>query len=415
MTSLRTVAGLREAAPEELGLPACYAATEVFACADPVDTDVELARTMARLEADLGRRPTVVFTRLTGRPGLRVLANPYPRPVLLAALGTDEERVLPEMAARLAAPTPGWRRTSPPPEWEEVPGLDGLPVVRHRPGDAGPYVTAGIAVTTRPDGGGLNLGIYRVQVVSPTEGRVFMDPRTDGHRNLAAWLERGDSMPITVFLGADPVFSLVGASRLPAEGDDFDIAARLLAREVTVTGDVPAPVSATHVITGRVLRRTADEGPFGEFKGYYVDARRSNVFALDRIVRLPGAPYPTIVAGAESGLTLMSLQNEYLMFAHLAEAGFAVRSVRYPLTARGEFLTLIESDDPGPELLAEAMRFDRRTKMTICGPDLRQVWQSLATHGFVTAVEPYYRKGRVEGERVGIVLTIPPTGRPVEY
>ena len=325
---------LREVAPEDAGLPPCYAAARLFTCADPIDTDVELARAMAGLEADLGFRPTVVFTGVAGPHGTAVLTNPYPRPVLLAALGTDEEHVLPDMAARLAAPAPG-RRVSDATGLEAVTGLDDLPVVRHRPGDAGPYVTAGVVATTRPDGGGLNLGIYRVQVLNTTECRIFMDPRTDGHRNLAEWLQQWESMPVSVFLGADPVFSLVGASRLPAEGDDYDIAARLLKAELEVAGDIPVPVSATHVINGRVWRRTADEGPFGEFKGYYVDARQSNVFMAEDVARRPGAPYPTIVAGGETGLTLMSLQNEYLMFAHLTDAGFAVRSVRYPLTARG--------------------------------------------------------------------------------
>jgi 4-hydroxy-3-polyprenylbenzoate decarboxylase len=242
-----------------------------------------------------------------------------------------------------------------------------------------------------------------------------MDPRTDGHRNLAAWQATGRPMPISVFLGADPVFALVAASRLPAEGDDYEVASRLLRQVVEVTGTPPVPTSATHVLRGRVLSRTAAEGPFGEFKGYYVDARQSNVLLVDEVMARPGAAFPTIVAGAESGLTLMSVPNEFLMYAHLTEHGFDIRSVRYPLTARGEFLTLIETPEPGDDLLAAAMDFDKRSKIVVCGPDLRDLWQAIATHGFSTRVSPYLRKGLVEGERLGLMLTIPPAGRPVEY
>lgn len=405
---------LRPARAEDLGLPAYYAATGLFRGTEPVSTDVELARRLAEIESDLGYRPTVAFTELSDHPGLTVLGNPYPRSVLLAALGTEEERVLTDMAGRLGGGSPGWTRVDPPAGWEPA-ALDRLPVVRHRPGDVGPYITAGIVVTTRPDGTGLNLGVYRIQLVGGGEARIFMDPRTDGYRNLGAWLAVGEPMPISVFLGAEPPYALVAASRLPAEGDDYDIAARLLGARVEVAGDPPVPVSATHVLTGRVFGRTAPEGPFGEFKGYYVDARMSNVLEFDEVLVRPGCPYPTIVAGAESGLTLMRLQNEYLMYAHLTGRGFAVRSVRYPLSARGEFLALIETAEPSAELLAEAMDFDVRSKVTICGPRLRSVWQEVATYGFTTSVAPYYRKGQVHGQRIGLVLDEPPTGRPVEY
>ncbi|MEU7244048.1 UbiD family decarboxylase [Streptomyces sparsogenes] len=400
----------------ELSLPACYDAVDLYTCDTPLSSRVEVARTLAEFEKALGRRPTTVFTRVVECPGGRVLGHPYPREVLLAALGTTEEKRLEEMSDRLAGPahplveTPGGGRR------EELGGLLGdLPVLQHRPGDAGPYITAGVGVTTRPDGSGVNLGFYRIQVVAPDEVRIFLDPRTDGHRNLRAWLETGRPMPISVFLGADPALCVVAASRLPAEGDDYQIASRLLGRPVGLGGSPPVPEDATHVIEGQVLARDAVEGPFGEFKGYYAEARRSNVMTVSRVAAVPGAPFPTIVAGSTSGLTLMSFQNEYLMYAHLRGRGHPVRSVRYSLKARGEFVAYIESDEPSQELVTEAMAFDVRAKVIICGPDLSNPGQALATYGFTTRTEPYYRKGRVEGERVGLALVIPPEGRPTEY
>ncbi|WP_246018823.1 UbiD family decarboxylase [Saccharothrix australiensis] len=397
------------------GLGAWYAGTPVDVDREPVSTRVELARRLAERERAAGRRPTVLFTDLVEHPGRCVLGNPYPRGAVLTALGVDHDTWLPDLAARLSGASPGWAAVPCPPGFDRLSGLADLPVVQHRPGDAGPYVTAGVGVTTRPDGTGVNLGVYRIQVVSGDEGRIFLDPRTDGHRNLTAWLAAGRPMPISVFLGANPAHLLVAASRLPAEGDDYDVVGRLLGRRVEVTGSPPVPVEATHVIGGHVLGRTAEEGPFGEFKGYYVDARRSNVLRVDHVRARPGAAWPTIVAGAESGLTMMSLQNEYLMYAHLTGLGFPVRSVRYPLSARGEFLALVTTDEPTHDVLEAAMRFDVRTKVVLCGPDLTSVWQSVATFGFGTRVEPYRRKGVVEGERIGLVLDIPPAGRPVEY
>ncbi|MEU7576863.1 UbiD family decarboxylase [Streptomyces sp. NPDC041068] len=407
----------RAATAADLGLPACYDAVDLYTYDAPISTRVEAARTLADIEKAHGSRPTVVFTHLTERPGARVLCHPYPRDVLLAALTTTEERHLAEMSDRLAGPVP----TAPAPGGEpvkrlELPGLlDELPILQHRPGDAGPYVTAGVGVTTRPDGSGVNLGFYRIQVVGPDRARIFLDPRTDGHRNLLAWLETGRPMPVSIFLGADPAVTVVAASRLPAEGDDYDIASRLVGHRIGIGGSPPVPDDATHVITGTVHEETEVEGPFGEFKGYYAEARRSNVLSVSTVSATPGAPFPTIVAGAESGLTLMSFQNEYLMYAHLRGAGYPIRSVRYSLRARGEFVAYIETDEPSDTLVREAMAFDVRSKVIICGPELANPGQALATYGFTTRTEPYYRKGRVEGERIGLALVIPPDGWPTEY
>ncbi|WP_411139203.1 UbiD family decarboxylase [Streptomyces sp. C10] len=400
-----------------LALPGCYDAVDLYTYDRRISSRVEVARTLAGIEKEHGARPTVVFTDIAERSGARVLCHPYPREVLLAALGTTEEKHLPEMSRRLTgrvpSPDAGARL---PIARQELPGLlDDLPILQHRPGDAGPYITAGVGVTTRPDGSGVNMGFYRTLVLGPDEARIFLDPRTDGHRNLLAWLETGRPMPISLFLGSDPALTVVAASRLPAEGDDYEIAARLLGRPVDVGGFPPVPDHATHVITGFVEERDAVEGPFGEFKGYYAEARRSNVLTVTGASATPGAPWPTIVAGARSGLTLMSFQNEYLMFAHLQSLGYQIRSVHYSIRARGEFVAYIETDEPSQELVREAMAFDVRSKVVICGPELANPGQALATYGFTTRTEPYYRKGRVEGERIGLALVIPPDGWPTEY
>jgi 4-hydroxy-3-polyprenylbenzoate decarboxylase len=409
-------AGLVRVRPGDHGLPDCYRSVELFRCDEPLATDVELARRHAELEAQLGTRPTTVFTHLTDRPGHRVLGHPYPRPVLLAALGMTEENRLGAMYDRLSATGEPYPVVRAEPVTEPV-DLGSLPVVRHRPGDAGRYVTAGVTVTRAPDGGPVNLGIYRIQLVTDRRARIFLDARTDGHRHLRSWLAAGEAMPIAVFLAADPLFVLAGAARTLRDGaDDYATVAALAGRAVDVTGDPPVPGDAGYVIRGRVLPDLGVEGPFGEFKGYYAGPRRSNEFEITAVeARRPLVPYPTIVAGAGTGLALSRFQAEYTLYAALRRDGFAVRSVSYPLDFRGEFLALVEAAEPSRELLAAAMRYDRRAKLIICGTDLSRPWQAVSTHGFDALTEPYLRKGTVEGDRVGLLLRIPPEGRPVEY
>jgi 2,5-furandicarboxylate decarboxylase 1 len=144
-------------------------------------------------------------------------------------------------------------------------------------------------------------------------------------------------------------------------------------------------------------------------------ARQSPVLEVRTVLSAKKPIYPTIITGAESSLTLMALQNEYLMHTHLTDEAFPVRSVRYPLEDLGEFVTLIETDQPSTELVRSAMAFDARTKVVICGPKLDKYWSAIATYGFQIHYEPYFRRGKMEGQCVGFILDQPSSGYAVEY
>jgi hypothetical protein len=111
----------------------------------------------------------------------------------------------------------------------------------------------------------------------------------------------------------------------------------------------------------------------------------------------------------------MAMQNEYLMYCHLRKEGYSIQRVQYLIESRGEFTTLIEASMPSMEIVRSAMNFDTRSKIFVCGENLQRPWDSLATHGFDSCTEPYYRKGARDGDRIGVVLSRPPQGRPVEY
>jgi 4-hydroxy-3-polyprenylbenzoate decarboxylase len=263
--------------------------------------------------------------------------------------------------------------------------------------------------------GDVNLGIYRVQFVDEFKARIFLDPRTDGHRNWMEALDAGHRLEATVFLGSNPALLLAGASRLPQTGDDFELASRLLGDILVLDAETNAPIDSTAVIRGDVGAELEEEGPFAEFKGYYVPARMSPVFHVNYVGVSGDSPfYPTIVTGAESGLSLMALQNEYLMHSHLRELGYRVNDVSYPLAARSEFVCLISSPDSSPDLLHDAMAFDLRAKLVACG-DVADFPLALASHGFTATQCAYHSKGRRHGDRVGIVLDRPPAGAPVEF
>jgi 2,5-furandicarboxylate decarboxylase 1 len=393
-------------------LPDYYKSVRVHVHNEPISPEVELTRWLAEREQRLGARPVTLFRNVIGHPGAAVLGNPCPKPVLLAAMGIAEDDWLPALGQRLTAPTPA--PGTQPVRWRELAGLHELPVPQHRPGDAGRYITAGVTITCSVDGE-LNLGVYRIQVVGPDQARVFFDPRTDAHRIWRQHIDAGRTLPVTVFIGADPVYLLAGASRLPVSGSDFDVAAKLRGSATVLDEEFGVPADTQYVVQGEVGADLATEGPFAEFKGYYVPARQSPVMAITRVVSAQRPFYPTIVTGNESGLTLMSLQNEYLMYAHLTGAGFPVERVWYPHSARAEFLAVITSSEPSRDLLRTAMEFDQRAKVVVCGRDPDDVWQTVASHGFTAETAVYHRKGEEYGHRIGLLFDREAQGTPVEF
>jgi len=399
-------------APRLDDLPSYYRSVPVHVHDEPISVKVELARWLAEEERRRGARPVTLFRNVERHPGAAVLGNPCPLPVLLATMGIEADDWLPALGRRIAEPAEQtrWARGG----WRELGGLDEVPVPWHRPGDAGRYITAGVTITHSPEGD-LNLGVYRIQVVGPRRVRIFFDPRTDAHRNWRRHVDSGRALPFTTFIGADPVNLLAGASRLPVDGSDFDVAARLRGRATVLDEELGVPVDSQYVLQGEVGPELETEGPFAEFKGYYVPARQSPVATVRRVLAAPTPFYPTIVTGNESGLTLMSLQNEYLMYAHLTAAGFAVDRVSYPHAARAEFLVVISSPQPDRELLRAAMEFDRRAKVVVCGTEPQDVWQTVASHGFSANTDTYHWRGAPYGDRIGLLFDRRPEGTPVEF
>ena len=89
------------------------------------------------------------------------------------------------------------------------------------------------------------------------------------------WSKRPhEPFPLAIVLGADPVVPMAAVAPVPYGRDELAVAGALrgkpieMVRCVTIPLEVPA--SADIVIEGEILLNDLrDEGPFGEFTGYY--------------------------------------------------------------------------------------------------------------------------------------------------
>jgi UbiD family decarboxylase len=151
-----------------------------------------------------------------------------------------------------------------------------FPVPRWHEGDGGRYIGTGCAVfTTDPHTGELNAGAYRMQVQD--NGRavsVNIEAGKHGAMHVREWFAKEGRAPVTASLGQDPLLLVVAGTEVPRGVSELDYAGAVLGRPVEIVrGEVtglPIPATAEVAVEGWLYPdRKADEGPFGEWTGYY--------------------------------------------------------------------------------------------------------------------------------------------------
>jgi UbiD family decarboxylase len=246
--------------------------------------------TPRRAEMAFGRRPARLIERLVdfARSAL---------PPTLSSLW--QARGLGSAALRL-----GTRRTGSGPVAERVTqdvDLNRLPITTSWPEDGGPFVTLPLVYTEHPDGVGHNLGIYRLQVHDPrTTGMHWQIAKGGGyHYDVAE--ARGESLPVSVFLGGPPGLILAAVAPLPENIPELLLASLLAGGRLRICrgpSSHPLLADAEFALVGEV--RTGErqpEGPFGDHYGYYSLQHDYPVFRVEWIAHRRDAIYPATVVG----------------------------------------------------------------------------------------------------------------------
>ncbi|ATB29010.1 UbiD family decarboxylase [Melittangium boletus] len=392
---------------------------KLFIADEPMSPELEMTRFISDWMKKYGEYPTFLFPRVKGFPQAKVVMNLLKRPLLLQSLQLPQENYLQVLHERLQQGRSDVRRSASL-ATQRLEGLEQVPVMLHQPGDKGRYFTSAVACLHNPETQGYNLGFYRAFVKDSKRCVIFMDPRTDAYRILQAqWASGKKDVPITLHVGGPLSTYLSGASNVPYNQDSYEFASCISGSPLLLDepgGEYPpAPAEAEFVFRGRILNELDEEAPFGEFKGYYSKSTRSPVMEIDEIYCRPDPHFLGLFCGKESGLTLMSLQNEMLIYHHLRSQGFAVEDVANPLSSFGEFLTLIQSPEPSRELLDAAMQCDKRTKIVVVSQDIRSPLADLAIHDFEVSSMAYMKRGQRRGDRLGLIVRRTEEFHWVEY
>ncbi|MEW6667523.1 MAG: UbiD family decarboxylase [Thermodesulfobacteriota bacterium] len=153
--------------------------------------------------------------------------------------------------------------------------LFGFPSPKMWPLDGGRYIGTGDVVITRdPQHGHLNLGTYRQMVQSKNRVGFYVSPGKDALLHREQYWKKGEPCEVAAAYGIDPALLIVGAMGFPKNVSEYDFAGALKGEPVRVVKgqvtDLLIPADAEVVIEGiNYPDRFMDEGPFGEFQGYY--------------------------------------------------------------------------------------------------------------------------------------------------
>lgn len=282
-----------------------------------VDPNLEMARILHALDG----RP-VLFTN-PGRSGWQVAAGMCSRREHFAwALGTDVPGIVSRLVEALQRPSTPTRVEQAP--CQEVvhhePDLSGLPILKHLPGDGGPYVTAGVAIICDPDYG-RNASFHRLMQIGP---RSFTARIVEGRGTDTAWrkaVAAHRDLEVAICLGA-PLHVLLAAAMSPAPGVDELAIANSLAPTPLVrcrTVDLEVPAECEVVLEGRITGRLADEGPFIDLTETWDMVRPQPIIEIDCMTHRHSPIYQALLPGGLEHKLLMGLPREPTIFQAVSE------------------------------------------------------------------------------------------------
>lgn len=295
----------------------------------PVDAHLEAAEIHRRVIAAGG--PALLFRNVVGRdfPLVTNLFGSARRAEL--AFGQRPLRLirrLVELAQTLLPPTPaklwgardvlpealsiGLKRRPRGPVLEVVtsePNLERLPALTCWPQDGGPFVTLPLVYTEAPGAeahgrsavGRSNLGMYRLHVHAARSTGMHWQIGKGGGFHYAQAEARGESLPVSVFLGGPPALILAAIAPLPENVPELMLASLLAGERLAL---VPGPgahallAQAEFALVGQVApHERQPEGPFGDHYGYYSLRHDYPVFRVSHMARRRDAIFPATVVG----------------------------------------------------------------------------------------------------------------------
>ena len=248
--------------------------------------------------------------------------------------------------------------------------------------------TLSVSVTRDRDSGALNAGIYRMHTLGRNLLGWGAPAYTHGRQHYVKYEKRGEPMPMAVITGYDPTVFICASTRTPPGVDEFQLAGALRGEPLDMVNcqlsEIVLPATSEWVFEGIVrpgVRRI--EGGFGEFTGYYGEARSNPVFEVQRVTHRSKPMY----LGAreqwypsDSALAV-GKSSQAMAFKTLCELVPGVLDMR--TTVSFEAIVKIDKLYPGhPQQVMDALRgatYSRYKHVIVVDKDI-DIWNYESVH-----------------------------------
>jgi 4-hydroxy-3-polyprenylbenzoate decarboxylase len=284
--------------------------------------------------------PILLFQKIKGYPDdFRVVVNVRASKLFVQGEGLELVQAYRKHRRKKSDPIPPVVVTSGP-VLENVQTGDEVNVLKFptphwNKGDGGRYIgTECMVITKDPDTDWVNAGTYRVQVQDEKTVNIFIEPGKHGDTIRKKYWARGEAAPFAVSVGQAPALSAASASTPPEGASEFAAAGARLGRPIEliqgkITG-IPFPADSEIVLEGFMPppeQVTMNEGPFGEWPGYYASSGPEPVLQIKAIYHrnapiITGSPpaLPTY-PGVQYGVAGSALFRAASLWDELEAAG----------------------------------------------------------------------------------------------
>ena len=286
-----------------------------------VDPELEITEIATRVVRNEG--PALLFEKVKG--------SPYPVAINLFGSARRVEMALGRPPAELGEELVRLAQAAQPPSWlklwksrrtlwrvtkmrmgrawsvpsqavVEEPDLTQLPILKCWPKDAGRFITFGLVVTQHPFTKVRNVGLYRLQMITPNSTGMHWQIQKGGGFHYDEAENRGQTLPLAVVIGTDPYLLMAAIAPLPEGMDEVAFSGFLRGRPMLLAKgrSIPlkVPANAEFVLEGEVApQERVLEGPFGDHFGHYSHAAPFPVFRIRKVTRKKNPIYLAAVVG----------------------------------------------------------------------------------------------------------------------
>jgi 4-hydroxybenzoate decarboxylase len=308
---------------------------------DQVMPEPDIRNVAVAAGRDAMNAPAIIFDKITGYPGKRIVVGVHGSFTNLALLlgypkGAAIRDLFYEIVRRWGADKPLINRVEPSkaPVHEfrverDINLYELLPLYRINEYDGGFYIAKANVVSRDPrdpeDFNKQNVGIYRIQVHGPDRLTILTVPAHDLGQQIMMAEQENLPLKVAVMIGNHPAMAMFAATPVNYDESEFAYASQMMGVPLNLTesgngmdilADSEMVIEAELVHNERAL-----EGPFGEFPGSYSGVRHVPVFKVTGVSHRADPFFESIYVGRgwTEHDTLIGLNTSVPIYAHLKQ------------------------------------------------------------------------------------------------